>query len=268
MNLFQALILGIIQGLTEFIPVSSTAHLLIGQEILGIPASGTTFSFLVLIQWGTLVSLFIYFWEDFLHLTKTFFTKPLASRENHLVWYTIIATIPALIAGYFLKDVLAQLFSTPLLAASIRLFSAAILLSVAEWLGKRTRSLDDMTWIDALIVGVFQIFAIFPGASRSGATISGGMLSGFERKSSARFAFLMSIPVMFAAGIYESVELAKTAKVAEFIPALPFGFITAAFVGWLAIRWLMDYLSKNSLYAFAIYCAALGLVILSLHLFT
>lgn len=265
MNIFQAFILGIIQGLTEFIPVSSTAHLLIGQEMLGIPASDVIFSFLVLVQWGTLISLFAYFGKDLLGLIKAFFVKPFSSAENRMVWYIIIATIPALLAGYLLRDALEQLFSTPLLAASVRLFAAAILLSLAEWLGKRSRSDDEMTWLDALIVGLFQVFAVFPGASRSGSTIAGGMLRGFTREAAARFAFLMSIPVMLAAGAYESLDLFQMVGLAEFMPVLLVGFVTAAFAGWLAVKWLMAYLNKNSLYSFAIYCAVLGSVVLGVY---
>ncbi len=265
MNIFQAFILGIIQGLTEFIPVSSTAHLLIGQEILGIPSSDAMFAFLVLVQWGTLVSLFIYFWQDLLGLLKAFFAKPFSSDENRMAWYIIIATIPALLVGYLLKDALEQLFSTPLLAASVRLFAAVALLSLAEWLGKRSHSTEEMTWLDALIVGLFQVFAVFPGASRSGSTIAGGMLRGFTREAAARFAFLMSIPVMLAAGVYESLDLFQMPGLADFLPVLLAGFITAAFVGWLAVKWLMAYLNKNSLYSFAIYCALLGIVVFGFY---
>ncbi len=267
MTLLQALLLGIIQGITEFIPVSSTAHLLIGQELLGISANDSVFSFLILVQWGTLVSLFIYFWEDLLNLVKAFFAKPFSSKENSMGWYIIIATIPALLIGYLLKDALEKLFATPLLAASIRLFAAALLLSLAEWLGKRKRNLAEMTKTDALMVGIFQVFAVFPGASRSGSTIAGGMLRSFTREAAAKFAFLMSIPVMVAAGAYESLDLLKMPGLTEFIPTLLVGFIAATLVGWLAIRWLMDYLNKNSLYSFAIYCAVLGTVVLGFHLF-
>jgi len=265
MTLLQATLLGIIQGLTEFIPVSSTAHLLIGQHLLGIPANNAVFSFLILVQWGTLVSLFIYFGKDLRHLIKAFFAKPFSSKENALAWYIIIATIPALLIGYLLKDALEKLFATPLLAASIRLFAAAILLTLAEWLGKRQRDLEEMSKFDALMVGIFQVFAVFPGASRSGSTIAGGMLRGFKREAAAKFAFLMSIPVMLAAGAYESLDLLKMPGLGEFIPTLLFGFIVAAIVGWLAIRWLMDYLNKNSLYAFAVYCAIAGSIALGVY---
>jgi undecaprenyl-diphosphatase len=276
MSFFQSIILGIIQGLTEFIPVSSTAHLLIGQELLGIPASDAMFAFLILVQWGTLISLIIYFGKDLLNILKAFFEslrnfRSLKEFENlshdaKMAWFAIIATIPALLVGYLLKDALEALFKTPLLAASVRLFSAAILLSLAEWLGKRTRGEDEMTALDAFIVGLFQVFAVFPGASRSGSTIAGGMLRGFTREAAARFAFLMSIPVMLAAGAYESLDLIHMSGLAEFLPVLAVGFVSAALVGWAAIRWLMDYLSKNSLYSFAAYCAVVGSVVFGVHL--
>src|SRR5258707_3010696 len=199
MTLFQSLLLGIIEGLTEFIPVSSTAHMLIVQRLLNIPANDDMFAFLILVQIGPLLALILYFWKDLLSLIKAFFAKPFSTEENKLVWYIIIATVPALLAGVLLKHVVEGLFKTPLFEASIRLLTAAILLTLAEYFGKRARNLDSMTWLDALIVGLFQILAVFPVASRSVSTISGGMLRGFDRPAAARFAFLMAIPVIFAA---------------------------------------------------------------------
>lgn len=261
MNFFHAFLLGIIQGLTEFIPVSSTAHLLITQEILKIPANGAMFSFLVIVQLGTLVSLFAFYWQDLLSIAKATLGFRRSTPERNLGIYIIVATIPALIAGYLLKDAVEALFSQPMLQASIRLFSAAVLLTLAERLTKKNRTLDSMTWLDALIVGFFQIIAVFPGASRSGTTISGGMFRGFDRPSAARFAFLMSVPVMLAAGGYEMLDVLQMPDLGEFLPLLAVGFITAAVVGWFAIRWLIDYLSKRSLYVFAAYCAVAGTIV-------
>jgi len=272
MSLVQALFLGIIQGLTEFIPVSSTAHLLIGQTILGLPADDTMFSFLVLVQIGTILSLFVYFWKDLLSIffdtlknlggLKDFASLPSNAKMG---WYIILATIPALLAGYLLKDAVEALFRLPLLEASIRLFTAAILLTLAEWLTSKKRTLASMSWLDALVVGLFQIIAVFPGASRSGSTISGGMFRGFDRPSAARFAFLMSVPVMLAAGAYEMLDVVRMPGLTEFLPALAVGFIAAAIVGWLAVRWLLAYLAGHSLYAFSAYCATIGAVVLTFH---
>ena len=273
MTFFQAFLLGIIQGLTEFIPVSSTAHLLIGQTLFDLPADDAMFSFLVLVQVGTIISLFVYFWKDLVAIfmdtlknlggLRDFKSMPENARMG---WYIVIATIPALLAGYLLKDAVEALFRIPLLEAAIRLFVASILLSLAEWVSRKDRQLDSMTWLDALVVGLFQIIAVFPGASRSGTTISGGMFRGFNRPSAARFAFLMSVPVMLAAGAYEMLDIVRMPGLMEFIPALVVGFITAAVVGWLAVRWLISYLGKRSLYVFSVYCAVVGAVVLTFYL--
>jgi len=263
MTLIHVLLLGIIQGLTEFIPVSSTAHLLIGQRLLGIPADDAMFSFLVIVQLGTLVSLFAFYWKDLISIANATLHATRPTPERNLGIYIILATIPALLAGYLLKDAVEALFKQPMLQASIRLFSAAVLLTLAEALTKKNRTLDSMTWWDALIVGVFQIIAVFPGASRSGTTISGGMLRGFDRPSAARFAFLMSVPVMLAAGGYEMLDVIQMPNLGEFLPLLAVGFVAAAIVGWFAIKWLIDYLSKRSLYVFAAYCAIVGMIVLA-----
>ncbi len=265
MSLFQSLLLGIVQGLTEFIPVSSTAHLLIVQYLLGLPADDFAFAFNVLVQLGTLLALIVYFWRDWLALIKAFFAAPFSTSENRLAWYIIIASIPALAAGFVLRHVIENLFKTPLVEACIRLFSAAILLALAEYFGRRSRRLDGMTWLDALVVGLFQILAVFPGASRSGSTISGGMLLGFDRPSAARFAFLIAAPVMLAAGGYETLSVLKMPGLASFLPGLAVGFVAAAIVGWLSIRWLLNYLNRHSLYVFAAYCAVVGVLALLLQ---
>lgn len=261
MNLFHAFILGIVQGLTEFIPVSSTAHLLISQSILNIPADDAMFSFFVIVQLGTLVSLFVFYWKDLLGILNATLNFRTPTPERDLGIYIVLATIPALIAGYLLKDTIEALFQQPMLQASIRLFSAAILLTVAESLTRKNRNLESMTWFDALVVGLFQIIAVFPGASRSGSTIAGGMFRGFDRPSAARFAFLMSVPVMLAAGGYEMLDVIKMPNLGEFLPLLAVGFVTAAVVGWFAIKWLINYLSKRSLYVFAAYCAIVGTIV-------
>ena len=262
MTIFQSILLGIIQGLTEFIPVSSTAHLLISQYLLGIPADDAMFSFLIIVQLGTILSLIVFFWKDLLSIARAALNVKHSTPERDLGFYIILATIPALLAGYLLKDAVEALFKTPLLEASIRLLTAAILLTLAEYFGKRTRKLESMTWLDALFVGVMQIVAVFPGASRSGTTISAGIFRGFDRPSAARFAFLMSVPVMLAAGAYESLDLLKMPNLGQFLPLLAAGFITAALVGWFAIKWLINYLNKHSLYVFAIYCAVVGVILL------
>lgn len=273
MTILHAILLGIIQGLTEFIPVSSTAHLLIAQKLLGLPADDAMFSFLVIVQLGTLVSLFAFYWKDLLAIASSTFQvsssrlfkqretwnmKPETLSQAKLGGYILLATLPALIAGYLLKDAVEALFKQPMLEASIRLLTAAVLLTLAEWLTKKDRKLDSMTWLDALFIGIMQVIAVFPGASRSGTTIAGGMFRGLDRPSAARFAFLMSVPVMLAAGAYEMLDVLQMPNLGAFLPLLAVGFIAAAIVGWFAITWLIGYLGKHSLYIFAVYCAVLG----------
>lgn len=266
MNPLQALILGIVQGLTEFIPVSSTAHLLIGQELLKIPSSHEIFAFLVIIQTGTILSLIIFFRKDFGKILRSFLShiqdfKHISSIpvEAQLGWYIILATIPTLIGGYLLRDALEDLFSQPFLGASIRLLAAAIIMFSGETIGKYTRHLETITWKDGLFVGLMQVIAVFPGASRSGTTISAGLMRNLDRSSAARFAFLISVPVMLAAGGYEIIQLIGIDNLSNYLPSLFTGFLTSAVVGWFAVRWLVGYLSKHSLYPFSIYCLIIGL---------
>jgi undecaprenyl-diphosphatase len=267
MTFINAFVLGIVQGLTEFLPVSSTAHLLIGQAILGIPEGDKIFSFNVIIQLGTLLAMLLFFWKDLWNIVRAFFlgiwhNKPFETHDSLVGWLVIVATIPALIVGFLLKDIMEKLFSNPILIAAFRLLITAGLLSVAEYLGHRNRKLESASWMDAIVIGFFQILAIFPGASRSGSTISGGLLRGFDRPSAARMAFLMSAPILTAAGAYEALNVIQMTGTRQFLPYLAVGFITAGVVGWFALQWLMKFLRDHSMYLFAGYCAVVGLICL------
>ncbi len=272
MTFFHAFLLGIIQGLTEFIPVSSTAHLLIGQALLDIPSNGRMFSFTVIIQLGTVLALLLFFWKDLWSILRAFFMgiwrrKPFETHESLVGWLVIVATIPGLIVGFLLKDVMDVLFSNPILTAGIRLLISAVLLAGVEYFGRHERPLESASWTDAIFVGMFQILSLFPGASRSGSTIAGAIIRGFDRPSAARFAFLMSVPILIAAGAYESLNVIQMDGTMDFLPYLAVGFTTAAVVGWFSIKWLLDFLRKHSLYIFAAYCAIAGLICMVFTLF-
>lgn len=263
MTILQSLLLGVVQGLTEFIPVSSTAHLLIGQRLLGIGANEAVFAFLVLVQMGTLLALIVYFWKDLWAIVGAFPARPFSTPLNRLGWFILIATLPALLAGLLLKPLVQSLFRVPLIEAAIRLATAAVLMVLAERFGRRTRRLETMTGFDAVVVGLMQVIAVFPGASRSGTTISAGLFRGFDRAAAARFAFLMAVPVMLAAGAYEALEVVKMPGLGSFLPVLAAGFLAAAVFGWLAVKWLLRYLGRHSLAVFAVYCAVLSAVCLA-----
>ncbi|GAB4543301.1 MAG: undecaprenyl-diphosphate phosphatase [Anaerolineales bacterium] len=263
MTLLHAFLLGILQGLTEFIPVSSTAHLIIAEELLGVPSDAQTFAFSVIIQLGTVCALILFFWKDIWKIAQAFFygiknRAPFEDFHARLGWLVILATLPALIAGFALKDAVSNNFADPFTQGGIRLLVTAALLTFIEYFDKRTRTLDSATWLDALTVGLFQVLAIFPGASRSGSTIAGGMIRGLDRPSAARFAFLMSVPILLAAGAYEMLQVIDMPNTKALLPYLLIGFSTAGVVGWLSIQWLMAYLNKHSLYIFAAYCAIAG----------
>jgi undecaprenyl-diphosphatase len=269
MTLLQSILLGIIQGLTEFLPISSSGHLVIVPYLLGWDIPPTeAFIFNVLIQVATLLAVIVYFWSDLLKigqawvlglLHKAPFQDPLA----RLGWYLILATLPAGVIGLALKNVVEQAFASPA-ATAFFLLATAFMLWVAERVGKRTRSLDSLNWKDALWIGFAQALAIFPGLSRSGATITGGMTRDLKRPEAARFSFLLSIPIMLAAGLVASLDLVKLPNLTSLLPTFIPGFIAAALVGYLSIRWLLGYLGRRPLYVFALYCAVFGIAILGI----
>ena len=267
MTIIQSIILGIVQGLTEFLPISSSAHLVLVPNLLGwqIPEA-QAFPFDVLVQLGTLVAVIIYFWSDLWKIIKSFFQgliqrKPFEDPNARLGWYLILASVPAMFAGFLLKDKVEAVFNDANATAWF-LFGTAALLVAAEILGKRSRTLIQMKWFDALWIGLFQAISIFPGISRSGSTIAGGMTRNMDRPSAARFSFLMSIPVMLGAGLISTLDVIKMPGLSDFIPVILAGFVAALLVGYLSIHWLLNFLNKRSFYWFAAYCVLLATVVL------
>lgn len=280
MSIFQSIILGIVQGLTEFLPISSSGHLVLVPYLLGwdIPEADA-FIFDVLVQVATLAAVFAYFWEDLLTIASQMIQgllkkEPFREPYARLGWLLLLSTLPAGVLGFLMKDMVEQAFASPR-ATAFFLFGTAILLLIAERAGKRSLELEEIRWQDALWIGFFQFLAVFPGVSRSGATIAGGMTRNLKRPAAARFAFLMSIPIMLAAGLMATVDLIQLGNTlsnsggsfAQLLLVFTPGFISAAVVGYLSIRWLIGYLKHHPLYIFAIYCTFLGLLILVVSLF-
>jgi len=267
MTIFQAIILGIIQGITEFLPVSSSAHLVITPYLLGWKLDeAVIFPFDVLVQLGTLAAVIYFFRRDLWEIIRAVWnglrtSKPFGTPAARLGWLLVLATIPAGVIGLLIKDLVEAAFKDAPVTA-LFLLATALLLLIAEKVGKRSRSLDSLTWKDALWIGFAQALALFPGISRSGATISGGMTRNLDRPAAARFSFLMSIPVMLAAGGFSLLDLLDIPDLSSFLPSMAAGFITAAVVGYFAIRWLLAFLNRRPLYIFAAYCAALAAVVL------
>jgi len=269
MTVFQAVILGILQGVTEFIPVSSSGHLVIAPHLLGWQFSQKeAFVFDVLAQFATLVAVLIYFRKELLSILVEVFKgllvlSPFQNPDARLGWLLVLSTIPAGITALFFKETFERAFNNPRTAAMF-LFGTALFLLMAEMAHSGKRSVHQVTWMDAAIIGFFQVFALFPGISRSGSTISGGMVRGLQRKSAARFSFLMSVPVLTASGILAGYDLIQNPGLLAQLPVYMVGFITAGCVGYASIRWLLKYLSSRSLVPFAVYCAVLGSIVLGI----
>ncbi|MDA1329824.1 MAG: undecaprenyl-diphosphatase UppP [Chloroflexi bacterium] len=266
MTLIQALVLGIVQGLTEFLPISSSAHLVLVPHTLGWQFdSEQAFVFNILVQWGTLLAVVVYFWGDLLPIGIGMLRslKPGVGVNPHgrLGWLLILATLPAIAAGWYFHDAVEAAFSSPR-ATAVFLLGTAVLLVLAEQVGSRKRGIENISAGNAVLIGVFQALSLLPGISRSGATISGGMLAHLGRPAAARFSFLMSVPVMFGAGVLALWNLTRLPQGSNFVMLVLAGFLVSALVGYLAIRGLLAYLSNHSLYPFAIYCTALALLTL------
>jgi undecaprenyl-diphosphatase len=263
MNLFQALILGAIQGATEFLPVSSSGHLVLVPWLLGWQAPGLTFD--AVVHWGTALAVIVYFWREWLALISAVFQairqRSFAAPRARLALLIIIGTVPAATIGYFLEGFFEQMFSRPPAAAAFLLVTAAIL-SISEWLGRREHNLEQMTWLDALLIGLGQALAIFPGVSRSGTTIAAGLTRGLEREPAARFSFLLATPVILGAGAFKLLDLLQAGGLTGQVPAFVVGLVGAGVVGFGCIYFLLRYLQRHRLYPFAIYCAAVGITCL------
>ena len=263
MDLIQAVILGIVQGATEFIPVSSSGHLVLLPWLLGWESPGLVFD--TVVHWGPLVAVLAYFWRDWWNLITSWLRGLLRwdwrDPNARLMWLILVGSIPAVVIGYLLEDFFESLFGQPAWVCVFMMVTAGVLAS-AEWLGKKTRDLNDLHWPDALIIGIGQAAAIAPGISRSGATISVGLYRGVKRAAAARFIFLLGTPIIFGAGLLQLADLLSVPDAGARVPALVAGFLAAATVGYLCIWFLLRYLQRGKLYPFAVYCFLVGLACL------
>lgn len=269
MTILQSVLLGILQGATEFLPVSSTAHLAVVPWLLGWSLDPElAFAFDVLVQLGTLLAVILFFWRDvcllFMAGLKSLRERSLKDPNARIAWLLVLATIPGAIAGLALKEIISSSLQEPIVIG-IFLLATAFLLFLA---GRRktTRDLNGMRSWDALWIGLGQVVALFPGASRSGWTMGAGLLRGIERVSATRFAFLMAIPIMLGAGLVEILDLLNTPALIANLDIILIGFICAAITGFLAIAWLFRFLKNHSLDLFAGYCFLAGSAVILIRL--
>ena len=264
MSTLEAIVLGLVQGLTEFLPISSSGHLRIVPALLGWPDPGAGFT--AVIQLGTMAAVLIYFRANLRHIALAWLRElrvPIrqASDQARLGWFIVLGTIPISIFGFIFKDQIESgARSLYLIGSALILFSCVMYL--AERVGTRRRPLKEIDGRDGFFIGMAQSLALVPGVSRSGATISAGLFRGFDRVSAARYSFLLSIPAVVLSGLF---ELRKVGEAGGPSPAATAIATLVAFVsGYVSIAWLLRYLGSHSLNVFVVYRIALGLLVLAL----
>ena len=262
MALWFAALLGIVQGLTEFIPVSSTAHLKIVRILLGQQISESTFTaYIAVLQLGTLAAVILYFAKDLAQLATAMVKSP-SSHEGKLVWMLAVGTLPIVILGLAFKSRIENISSLYIFAGT--LIGIGIVMAVIDqWAaGREGRTIATLTFTDALLVGLAQTLALVPGVSRSGSTICMALLLGFTRSDAARFSFLLSIPAVAGAGILEAATKFKELG-GSMAPAIAVGIATAAVTGYATIAWFLRWLGSHQLVGFAIYRVVVGVLLLA-----
>jgi undecaprenyl-diphosphatase len=270
-DIIQAIVLGIVQGITEFMPISSDGHLVIIPWLLGWPDQSLLFD--TVLHWGTLLSIIAVFWRDLLTIfvatLNSLVRRSLADPNARLGWLIVVGSIPAIVFGLLLKDFFEELSGSPLAAGYFLLVTAA-LLAGSELIAKYrqpTGEIEDMRWGQVILIGFAQVAALAPGLSRSGSTIATGLATGIRREAAARFSFLLGTPAFLGAALLLLVDaLAEDpAAVRAQLPMMVVGAVTSAIVGYIAIRALLAYLRRHNLYIFAIYCLIMGIVVIVLY---
>ncbi len=265
MGLLRAVVLGLVQGITEFLPISSTAHLRITPELFGWQDPGAAFD--AIIQLGTVAAVLVYFRRDIVQLLRAWVDglqrrDLLGTTESRLAWFVLVGTLPVVVLGFLFKHAIeTSLRSLYVVAGSMIVL--ALVLAAAEWTARHSRRLEDMTWKDGWIIGLWQALALVPGSSRSGTTLTGGLWRGLRREDAARYSFLLSIPATTAAGLFELRHLRHASTPftgTELAVAAGVAFVS----GMLAIGGLLRYLRTRTTLVFVVYRLLLGALLLSL----
>jgi undecaprenyl-diphosphatase len=264
-DLFKAVFLGVLQGLTEFLPISSSAHLRIFPELLGWEDPGAAFT--AVVQIGTETAVLLYFWRDIWRIGSTWvrslFDRSLRDHQDaRMGWFIIVGSLPIVLLGVAFKDVIERDFRN-LWIIGVALIVLGLVLAIAEKVGRKTQAIERLTMRDAVLLGLAQAAALIPGVSRSGSTISMGLFLGYEREAATRYAFLLAIPAVVGAGLFELPEIPHGADEYGIGPTIV-ATVAAFVVGYAAIAWLLRYVSTHSYMPFVVYRVALGGLTLAL----
>ncbi|MDW7981892.1 MAG: undecaprenyl-diphosphatase UppP [Thermomicrobium sp.] len=277
MSVWQAFVLGVVQGLTEFLPISSSAHLIVVPWILGWPEPGLAFN--VALHLGTLSAVTAYFWRDFVVIARGWIGsvrsgQHVRTAEGRLGWAIIVGSVPAGLAGLLGNDALDHYFHaggggrTAIVVSACLLIALGFALWAAEVRAKHVRPLEELRLRDGLVIGIAQMFALLPGVSRSGSTIAAGLFLGFQRPAAARFSFLLGTPAIVGAGLLEGWHLLSSGLSREELVPFLVGIATASVTGFLAIAFLLRFLQRYSTGVFVVYRLALGVTLLVLVLWS
>jgi undecaprenyl-diphosphatase len=263
MNFLHAIFLGLLQGATEFLPISSSGHLALVEYYFGIEEAGLVFD--VALHLGTLLGVVAYFRHDFIMmLTALTMPRKLGEEAGHqrlMALYICLGTIPAVVAGYFLKDAAETVFRSPFLIAG-SLAGAGLLLLLADKMGKHLRGMKSLGFADVAVIGLSQALALMPGVSRSGITMTAGLSMGLNRMSAARFSFLLSVPIIFGAGVYNLPAIISHGAEPGQLGFYLAGFWAAAVSGYLVIAFLLRFIQSHSFAIFAYYRFVLALLVM------
>jgi undecaprenyl-diphosphatase len=263
-ELWKALVLGIVEGLTEFLPVSSTGHLTIAEKLLDLPIDDASVTgFTAVIQVGAILAAIIYFFRDIVRIVKGFviglFSPGRRGFDYRFGWYVIVGSLPIAIVGVVAKDAITgPLRNLWVVASALILWSAVMV--YAERVGRQTRGEHDLNMADAVVIGVMQSAALFPGVSRSGATISFGLLRDLDRVTATRLSFFLGIPALLGGGAFELKDAVSGPSVG--VPALLVGTVVSFIVGYASIAWLLRFVARHSIVTFVWYRVALGVAII------
>lgn len=261
--MWSVIILGFIQGIAEFLPISSSAHLIIFRDLFGIGANisnDIAMSFDIALHFGTLLAIGIYFFKDFINMIKKGFTKGVNDKEGKILWYIVAATIPAAIAGVLFEDIIENAIRTNFILIAIALIVMGIVIYLVDKYCEAKRNISDLTLKDAIIIGCSQVFALVPGFSRSGTTIAAGRCLKLKREDAAKFSFFLSAPVILGAVVLDLKD-SIGAIMANFA-IFGVGILVSFVVGILCIKFLMKYLKKHDFKVFMWYRLALGILVI------
>ncbi|HUO12550.1 MAG TPA: undecaprenyl-diphosphate phosphatase [Caulobacteraceae bacterium] len=264
MSPLQAIILAIVQGITELFPISSLAHAVLLPALLGwkVDENADSFlPFLVVMHLGTALALILYFWRDWLSFVTAVLVRrgPKAEAERRIFWRVVVATIPAVIVGFFLEKLLRHAFGSPVLAAGFLIANGVVLFAAERMHGRNRRVLSRLRWIDAVTIGLWQCLALIPGFSRSGATMAGGYMAGLDHEDAARFSFLTATPVILGATVLEAPKILKAHD--HFSSVAVLAGVVAGVVAFISTVLLMRWFRQTEVRAFdpfAIYCGLAG----------